>query len=345
MQKKLNFILIAPCLFAIIVDNLGFGLVYPILVEMFAPTKSSILPLDTPKDLRDFYLGLGFFLYPLFTLFGASFMGDLSDRIGRKRVLGICMSGLSISFLLMGFAINSFSLWLLFFGRALSGLMAGSFPVAQAAIADLSTKNNKAFNMSFSTGALSVGVLIGPLVGGVFSESKFSSYFNYSTPFYIASFLALISLIWIILGFKETYRSGAVKKIDLTRPVRLFIEGFQHKSIRLLAIVFAFSQTGWGVYYEFTSVFLKDHFRYDSLHLGLFDGFLGASSIAGMLIVYRYVIRYISAYKVATYSLLILGVYQIFTAVFPAVTLDFFSLSSFLSSIESINFLKVMVLN
>src|SRR5690606_12059210 len=86
-----------PLFFAILIDILGFGLVYPVLTALFT-SNQSILPQSTPESLRFWYLGIGFMLYPFFMFFGSSFMGDLSDKIGRKKVILLCMAGLTLGF-------------------------------------------------------------------------------------------------------------------------------------------------------------------------------------------------------------------------------------------------------
>ena len=194
MTKKISYAAIAPCLLAIVVDAMGFGLVYPVITAIFTSVHNPFLAVDATAQARHFYLGLGFMLYPLFMFFGASFMGDLSDSIGRKKVMLICMAGICLSFLLMAFGVVFSSIALLMIGRALSGLMAGSQPIAQAAIADCSTEETKAFNMSIMTLALSVGIVVGPLLGGVLSDSDITRLFNFATPFFVAAVFALIAL-------------------------------------------------------------------------------------------------------------------------------------------------------
>ena len=128
-----NLRTIAPCLLAITVDSLGFGLVYPILTMMFGGTHRTLLGPGVSAAEADFLFGLGYMLYPAGMFFGASMLGDLSDRFGRKPVLLICMGGLSIATAMMAGGIALRSVSLLLFGRFLSGLMAGSQPIAQAA--------------------------------------------------------------------------------------------------------------------------------------------------------------------------------------------------------------------
>ena len=161
-------------------------------------------------------------LYPLCMFFGTSFMADLSDNYGRKKVLLICMAGICLSFLIMALGIVYSSLLMLTFGRALSGLMAGSQPVAQAAIADVSTETTKAKNMSIIALSYCIGSMLGPLIGGVTSDSALSRWFTYATPFFISSVLAFIAVIWILFKFKETYMVQAKKSVSLLRPLKNF---------------------------------------------------------------------------------------------------------------------------
>ena len=205
MRRFAHLTSILPCLLPIIIDSLGFGLVYPILTAIFASPNSTALVESTSVGLNNFYLGLAYMLFPFCMLFGASFFGDLSDILGRKKVITVCMIGMLLSFLLMALGIWIMSLALLLIGRALTGLMAGSQPIAQAAIADLSTPQTKAFNMSIMTFTVSIGIVIGPLIGGFFSDSNLVSGFGFWTPFVLAALLAAIATIWILLGFEETY--------------------------------------------------------------------------------------------------------------------------------------------
>jgi len=83
----------APCLLAIVIDVFGYGLVYPIMTAIFTNPSNPPLSSLHSETLRNFFMGLSYMLYPLGMLFGASFMGDLSDHFGRKKVIALCMGG------------------------------------------------------------------------------------------------------------------------------------------------------------------------------------------------------------------------------------------------------------
>lgn len=83
MEKRIR--VFAPAMMAIIVDAMGFGLVYPLMTELFAGEEGLHMAAGMPLQLRHFYLGLTFLLYPLAALFGASWMSDLGRICGRKK--------------------------------------------------------------------------------------------------------------------------------------------------------------------------------------------------------------------------------------------------------------------
>ena len=314
---SIRFSKIAPSLLAIIVDSMGFGLVYPILTAILSNPDTPLLPPNSSLSLVNFYLGLGFLLFPLCMFFGASILGDLSDMWGRKKVMMICMGGICLSFLLMALGVVFTSLFLLMLGRGLSGLMAGAQPIAQAAICDVSTQKTKAKNMTLMTFTTSVGIVIGPLIGGLFSDPAIASSFNYSTPLFIAGALALIAFVWIAISFEETFTRRSVKKISPIHHILVFVQAFKHPKVRSLSLIFLLMQVGFSLYFQLILVLLDRVHHYTSWQLGVFNGFVGFSFGLGLLVIMRIVLKYLKIGKIAVFSLFITGVSQIFSSLFP----------------------------
>ncbi|WP_419418434.1 MFS transporter [Legionella sp. D16C41] len=303
---------VLPCLLAIVVDGMGFGLVYPIMTAMFT-NPNTVFAAHLSIMLRHFYLGLGYMLYPFCMFFGAAFMGDLSDNWGRKKVILICMLGLFISFMLMGLSVLFASIFLLMLGRAFSGLMAGSQPIAQAAIADISTTENKASNMSLMTLALSFANVAGPLIGGVFSDHSLFAFFNFSMPFFISAAFALIAAIWLYYGFAETYSSHQVKSTNLLRPIYIFIDGIKHEKVRWLAVIFLLMQLGFSIYFQFILVLLHNTYQYSNWQLGAFNGFIGFCFVLSLVVGMKWMLKFWQANTIATICLFIVGTGLILT--------------------------------
>lgn len=327
----MQFRAITPAFLAIIVDSMGFGLVYPLMTELFAGEQGLHMAEGLSIGLRHFFLGLSFLLYPLAAFFGSSFMGDLSDIIGRKKTLLFCMTGITVSFLLMGAGVEFFSIALLLIGRALSGVMAGSQAIAQAAIIDLSTPESKPRNLSIMTLIISFGIVIGPLIGGIFSDSDVVSWFTLSTPFYLASILGLITTIWLAAGFSETLLEKARhKRLHWMRPIHIFIEGFQHDRIRFLAVIFICMQIGYSLFYQLIQVFMSTVFDFQSWEIGVFNGYLGISFVIVVILGINVFLKFFKVETIAVSSLLITGIFLILPMIFPEQV--FVWISSFIAS-------------
>lgn len=293
---------------AIILESMGWGLVYPMMTLIFTSQQHPIIPPNTSPELKNFYLGLGYLLYPLVMFFGASFMGDLSDVLGRRKILLISMFGLAVSFCCMGIGTDIASLSLLFLGRGLSGLFAGANPVAQAAVADMSTQENKKSNISFLAFMTSFGIILGPVLGGIFADQNIASFFRFSTPFYISAVLSLINFLWMYLQFEETFIPQKIKKIQILRPIKIFIEAFQQKRVSLLAFTFLIMQISFGIFYQLIQVRFATQFDYSTWQLGLFNAGIGAAFVVMMYLNTKIFVRVFSENTLAISTLFLTGI-------------------------------------
>jgi MFS family permease len=88
-----------PLFAAVFIDIFSFGLMYPVIIALFHDP----IVVGVPAG-GDAYLSLAFWLFPLGMFFGASYLGDLSDALNRRRTLLICMAGLASAYVLMWLA-------------------------------------------------------------------------------------------------------------------------------------------------------------------------------------------------------------------------------------------------
>ncbi len=308
---KLDLWKISPSLLAICIDAMGFGLVYPILSAIFSDPHSGILSAGISEQWRFFFIGLGYAVYPLFMFFGSSLMGELSDVFGRKRVLSTCVLGLSASYFMMAAGAALPSLVLLIVGRGLGGLMAGCQGIAQAAISDLSTPENKAINMSIMSIAYSAGIVIGPVIGGATSSSATVSFFSYWTPFALVGLLSFACYLWILVKFKETTRAARTQKISVLLPFKVIIEAATDQRVRLLCVIFLLMQIGYSLYFQMILLQLQHEFHYSTLGLGLFSGLIGTFFVIGLTVVVRALLRRRTAAYTAQVGLVVAGVAQV----------------------------------
>lgn len=306
-MKKFSFKEIAPCLFAIFVDILGFGLVAPLVVAFFTMPQYNLFQLATAWE-RYLCLGVTLALYPLLMFFGTAFIGDLSDIIGRKKTLSLSMAGMALSFLMMGFGIWQASLTWFLLGRGLSGLVSASQSVALAAVSDLSTPENKAVHLSYIALVQCIGFIVGPLIGGVLSAVR------WDTPFWGAAGFALLALFWILWEFEET----AVKsegQIQISRIWTVFADAYKDRRILSLSIVFLLMEIGVALYLPIMLILFTTQWGYSSVELGLFNGFLGVGFALGLVLVLPRLVKRFTIEQGVFFSLIIVTLAQLFSSI------------------------------
>ena len=130
-------------LLVVFVDLMGQGLILPIINTLLIDPSSSFLPTATPPGAREMRYGLLVGVFYIFWFFGAAYISKLSDYIGRKTGILICLLGALVGYVLTVIAIGMSNYYLLLSARAISGFTAGNQPIAQAALVDIS-KTDKA---------------------------------------------------------------------------------------------------------------------------------------------------------------------------------------------------------
>lgn len=283
MQKSRS---ILALLLVIAIDSMNFGFVFPILTPLLLEGQNPILSPHISPALRDFLYGLVVAVFPLFMFLGAPILGDLSDYIGRKRVLFICLAGTAAGYFISGIGVSANLFSLLILGRIISGITAGAMPLAQAAIADVShDPKSQAKYMGMMMFALAAGQVLGPSFAGFFSDAGLSPLFSNALPFYLATALAIANLLWLLVAFHETYEIDQLKKLNFTKTLLSFRQVFTSESLFLISIVFMCMQLSWSFYSQATPAYLQAAFHYTNLSLGFFSASLGVFiAIGGTLI-------------------------------------------------------------
>jgi len=149
----------------VFVDLMGQGLVFPIINTLMMDPQQSFLPASTTLATRHFNYGLVIGIFFLSWFLGAAYISKLSDSIGRKNAIMICLAGAIVGYVITILSLYMDSLWLLILGRAITGFTAGNQPIAQAAMVDASKDEaEKARNMGFIVAGISAGLVGGPIM-------------------------------------------------------------------------------------------------------------------------------------------------------------------------------------
>jgi multidrug resistance protein len=274
----------------VFIDLLGFGILIP------------ILPTFATKELHvdETAIGIALAVYSLVQFFFNSYLGDLSDRRGRKPIIVICLFLNAIGYII--FALTN-TYFILIVSRVVGGIGGSSIGVAQAYIADITTKEDRSKGMGMIGAAFGLGFVFGPIIGGILSR------FGYEvTGFASAGFSLLAFLVTIfflpesnINRDKSTSRKRKLFDTDAVKKV------FRRKDLGLLVILFFIFTFSMANIYGTFALLGYEVYHFSDMQNGYMLGIVGivTAIVQGGLI--RIATKYIKETKlVAIGSLLMM---------------------------------------
>lgn len=312
MGNRRQFLHILPLFMVVFFDILSGTLLLPLLPKLFINGPSSIVSPDISAKARYFLFGFSQAIFFIALFFSSPILGDLADRIGRKKVLIISLLGAFIGYLLSVASILFYAVSLLLLGRFIAGFTAGSLSAAQAAVIDVSTDESRTVNIGYILLALSLASIFGPLISGILSNSHWVSWFGLTTPLYAAALLSLLNVIYLCFGFKETYKP-TYKPIKLFSGLTAFASAFMTSSIRGLALTFLFVQLGWATFVQFISLFLALRYHFNPHEIGIYMALIGLGSALAFCYLLTLLTGYFSSRHIAlgSISLILLIIFAI----------------------------------
>ena len=275
-KEKLNRIFLI--LLSLFVVMLGYGILLPTLPYY---TERLALGDNLDTDSINFHIGFLTSIYPLFQLLFVVLWGRLSDKYGRKPIIICGLIGFVIMQLLTGLAT---SLTMLYVARIFGGIFTSSvIPVSNAYLSDITSEKRITKIMAWSGVAISSGVIFGPVIGGLLSQTDLHLQYSFgllhldrfSTPFLFAALLGLIVLFIVMKWLKNTTR---VHKFT-TQKVRLRFTFTKYFAVLLvLSFVIQFVVTLFETVF---SIYGKDELGFNSNQIGI--GFMLCGSIMAVL--------------------------------------------------------------
>lgn len=164
-----------------LIDIIGIGIIIPVIPKLLQELNHS----DISEAAK--LGGWLAFAYAFTQFLFAPFMGNLSDRFGRRPVLLISLMAFAVDYLVLALAPTV--TWL-FVGRIIAGITGASISTAMAYISDVSTPENKAKNFGLVGAAFGIGFIIGPVIGGLLGQ------YGSRVPFYAAAILCFVNFIY-----------------------------------------------------------------------------------------------------------------------------------------------------
>jgi DHA1 family multidrug resistance protein-like MFS transporter len=188
--------------FAMVVVMLGFGMVIPIFpfyIEALGVGGRELGILAAVSSMVEFVF--------------APIWGAVSDRMGRKPVLLIGLSGYFVSTLLMGLVDKYYLLLLV---RGVSGLLSSAtLSSSMAYVSDVTSDDDRASGLGVLGSAMGLGVIIGPGFGGLLGMESLS------LPFFVSSGLTLVAAVFVYLLVPESLQNASSESgIQLQSPLK-----------------------------------------------------------------------------------------------------------------------------
>ena len=263
----------------VVVDIMGQGLLLPILTTLMMEPSTGFLPVDTPVVTRHFNYGLVLATFSFSWFLGSVYISKLSDSIGRKQGILLCLSGTLVGYLLTIPALRVGSLWLLIAGRVVTGFTAGSQPIAKAAVVDLSHDNaEKVQNLGYTATGMSLGLVIGPIIGGVLSnKALLGNIASLRLPIYAASGLVLFSMGMICLFFQDVRKERVPLRIKPQDIFLLLWQVTQRPIVLRISLVFFWYMFAMNTFSLFMDNYLFSRFQLDTAGTSIAMLIFGAS--------------------------------------------------------------------
>ncbi|WP_164117894.1 TCR/Tet family MFS transporter [Sphingorhabdus sp. Alg239-R122] len=173
----------------VFIDMAGFGLIVPVLPSLI--TGMGDYSIAQAATIGGWLL----FTFAVMQFFFAPVIGGLSDRFGRRPVLLFAMGALCIDYALMALAPTL--VWL-FLGRAIAGIMGGTWAAANSCVADISNLATRGRNFGIMGAAGGSGFVIGPGIGGFLGE------YGDRMPFIAACILCFLTTLLGYFWLRET---------------------------------------------------------------------------------------------------------------------------------------------
>jgi DHA1 family tetracycline resistance protein-like MFS transporter len=254
----------------VFIDLIGFGIVIPIL-PIYAETP--------PFNATPFEIGMLFSIYSWMQFFFSPILGRLSDKYGRRPILFISILGSAVGYFVVGYAST---LFLVFAGRIISGITGGNIATAQAYIADVTSKENRAKGMGLFGAAFGLGFILGPALAGILSK------YGIHVPFYFAAALSLINATALYFVLPESIKPGLTHRIGEQKNRLLeLLASLKEKDFGLINLIYFLLITAFSIMTYAFVLYTASVFGYTAEQNGYLFAFVGLVSIIGQGVIFH----------------------------------------------------------
>ena len=285
--------------------------VFPILLVNFIGTLgySIILPFMVVIVLKlggnEIVYGILGATYSFFQFIGAPVLGGWSDKFGRKKILLLSSIGTLIGWLVFLIAlilpdkklsvilsvnntiVISIPLMTIFFARAIDGITGGNISVANAYLADISTRQERKRNFGKMAASANLGLIFGPVLAGVLG----ATFLGNILPVAAAALISLFAIVIISLKLEDVIPEPVTDDIEVDKTSKLLgqeqrncyqlengagkrVSVFTLPNVRYFIVLYFLIFLAFNFFYVSFPVFAAQQLHWTVLQLGIFFSFL-----------------------------------------------------------------------
>ena len=270
--------------FGMLVSTIGTSMVWPFLTIYIRQTLN--VPLTTIAGLIT--------LSSVCSLISSSFVGQLSDRFGRKSIMVFSLLVNALTFYLFSQAATLTHFAIL---MAVRGLIIRLYRIAaDALVADMLPPDERLEAFSFMRTANNTGIAIGPAIGGFLAAT------SYDIAFYIAAAVLLLFGLAILFALKDVPRTfPEPDQDDKPRKRRLFGPVLRDRRFVSFSAAYVLTRVASILVFSLLAVYAKENFNLPESQYG----FLMTIN-AGMVVFFQLLVTRLTV-KYRTFSTLALG--------------------------------------
>ncbi|HET7090705.1 MAG TPA: MFS transporter [Anaerolineae bacterium] len=261
-NQKTNRRALGVIFFIMLMDIIGLGILAPVAPYIVARYSHDALMVTL---LTTIYAAAQFTAAPM--------LGKISDRIGRRPVLLVCVFGSAIGYFIFGIG---GALWVLFLARLIDGITGGNISTAAAYIVDVSRPEERAKNFTLMGMAFGLGFILGPALGGALGQ------LSVDAPMFAAGVISLVSVgvIYFLLpeSLPKERRETAPLRLSDFNPFASIGYMLRKPGLGVLLVVYALFNFAFNGANSTAGVFLVDKFAAQPWQIGLLFVMVGIAT-------------------------------------------------------------------
>ncbi|MEW9502648.1 MFS transporter [Jeotgalibacillus marinus] len=210
--------------------------------------------------------------------------GKWADQYGRRIMIIAGLSGLTLSMFIFYL---SDSIWVLYGSRVIGGIGAALvIPAIFAYVADITSMEQRAKGNSFISAAMSLGIVVGPGIGGFLAE------FGLKVPLLVSALVSLASVIFSVIVLKESSeREENLMQDEEPDPLVKKLAKSVHKPYFIPLVITLIMSFGLMSYESVIGIFVDNQFGATPQEIAIMITSTGVISVIVQLFVVDKLVR------------------------------------------------------